>query len=128
MRVVLGKLQCPFICFCKPSSQIYTSRPLRLENTPQTTEQTQTQTQTQTKSQTEINESCMYEDDATEVNESEDGIGITNHNQNPGCLESCLTKASSQKSEPATCAQKKKVQWLDFLGKELAQIREFESR
>ncbi|KAJ7955441.1 Nuclear polyadenylated RNA-binding protein [Quillaja saponaria] len=35
MRVLLCKIHCPsFICFCKPSSHIYSPGPLKLENTP----------------------------------------------------------------------------------------------
>ncbi|KAK9692431.1 hypothetical protein RND81_09G264000 [Saponaria officinalis] len=85
MRILLCKIQCPFICFYKPSSHIYHPGPLKLENVPH--------------AQREISQTCDVSVDAV-VRES---------------------------TEPEP-AQMKKVQWLDFLGKDLAEIQEFESR
>lgn len=134
MRVLFCKNQCPFICFCKPSSHIYTHGSLRLENTPQTSLQTQTQTQTFHISEDDVTKvteagekDSRPQKQRVNVNENDNGIAVSNQDQNSGCLQSILRKSPPQKSESAAIAQKKKVQWLDFLGKDLAQIREFES-
>ncbi|XP_010673458.2 uncharacterized protein LOC104889833 [Beta vulgaris subsp. vulgaris] len=130
MRVLFCKIQCPFICFCKPSSHIYTPGPLRLENTPPTPVQTQTLRISEDDAEAEAaagDKDNRPHKQRVIVHETDDGYLIANHHQNSGSLQSCLRK-SPLKSEPGTAsAQKKKVQWLDFFGKELAQIREFKS-
>lgn len=88
MRLLLCKIQCPFICFCKPSAaHLYTSAPLKLESSPHVVSS---------------------------------GLGFDKEAAN------AKTKA------PKSCIRKphdgnKRVQWMDHIGKQLAEIKEFES-
>ena len=113
MRVLLCKIDCPsFICFCKPSPHIYTSGALKLENTPNVPS-------------TLV--SFPEDSDQFPVENKEE---ILDGKQQPlaeNCLKSNLRKPNSNLVDP-TEKQKKRVQWMDLLGKQLVDIREFESR
>ncbi|KAL2470036.1 hypothetical protein Adt_38172 [Abeliophyllum distichum] len=113
MRILFCKIHCPFICFCKPSAaHLYTSGPLKLENTPHVPSTAVTvsdATDNLTGETTEVkNESLNGKLDAENV------------------LKSCIKKPTSG-HDASKEIEKKKVQWKDNLGKELAEIKEFES-
>ncbi|XP_010552317.1 PREDICTED: uncharacterized protein LOC104822699 [Tarenaya hassleriana] len=124
MRVLLCKIQCPFICFCKPSPHIYTAGSLKLDNTPHVS------------STTVVSANDDHLDDTHEGNDHVDGHGNEfredsrvdgkeEEGQDAGkVLKSCLRKADSGETEREK--KKKKVQWVDLIGKEIAEIREFE--
>lgn len=142
MRVLLCKIQCPsFICFCKPSPHIYAAGSLKLENTPQVSSST---------SVVDDHDHDDNDDDAhVVVEEEEEDVDHLNGLLNEVRGEVCaveekkeeeeeghsngeILKSSLKKevldSEEGGKKEKKKVQWVDLMGKELAEIREFESR
>lgn len=140
MRVLLCKIQCPsFICFCKPSPHIYASGSLKLENTPQVSSSTTV---------VDDHDRDDKDDDDVHVVEEEEVVnhvdGLLNEVREEDCAvevkkeeEEGLSNGeilkSSLKKEVLDSAddgrrEKKKVQWVDLMGKELAEIREFESR
>ncbi|KAG5398715.1 hypothetical protein IGI04_020529 [Brassica rapa subsp. trilocularis] len=136
MRVLLCKIQCPsFICFCKPSPHIYASGSLKLEDTPPP----------QVSSVVDDNDDDQYVDAQVEevvdhvdslVNEGteeecavegkEEDCALEEGQSNGEILKSSLKKETLD-SEDGERREKKKVQWVDLMGKELAEIREFES-
>ncbi|KAJ4871149.1 hypothetical protein Rs2_47230 [Raphanus sativus] len=106
MRVLLCKIQCPsFICFSKPSTSthIYASGSLRLENTPGV-------------SSSKKGEDCTLEEKQEETH----GEIILKSSFKKEALDSAVGERMEE--------EKKKVQWVDLMGKELAEIREFECR
>ncbi|KAJ6714181.1 hypothetical protein OIU85_025765 [Salix viminalis] len=121
MRVLFCKIRCPFICFCKPSPRIYGPGPgpLKLENSPHVPS---------TAVISVVAADASYDDDhvlndSVEVKEGNAGVyGEEPQAQNG--LKSSLKKAGFDSKE----VDKKKVRWIDSLGKELVEIREFESR
>ncbi|EEF38990.1 hypothetical protein RCOM_0343080 [Ricinus communis] len=124
MRVLFCKIHCPsFICFCKPSaSLLYTAAgPLKLESRPHVPSST---TATTTTTATVI--SVAITDSINEVIEESLDV-VVDEKQSQG-LKSSLKKSSLLDSEQVDEKKKKTVQWMDLLGKELVQIREFESR
>lgn len=116
MRVLFCKIHCPsFICFCKPSPHIYTPGPLKLENTPHVPSQLVSvpEASDQLPGQIKVSEEAL------------DG------QQHPpeNCRKSSLKKPNADSAAPIPNEeQKKRVQWMDFLGKELVAVKEFESR
>ncbi|KAG6783499.1 hypothetical protein POTOM_012948 [Populus tomentosa] len=117
MRVLFSKIHCPsFICFCKPSPSIYTPGPLKLENSPHVPS-----TAIISVADASSNDNHVLSD-SIEVKEGSVGVdGKQPERQNS--LKSSLKRAAFDSTE----GDKKKVQWIDFLGKELVEIREFES-
>ena len=117
MRVLSCKIHCPsFICFCKPSvAHLYNSGPLKLENTPHVPS---TVVSVSTDSSDQL---CGEEIEIKE--ESGDG-NQQQQQQTENVLKSCVKKVSNESKE----VEKKKVQWMDNFGKELVEIKEFESR
>lgn len=122
MRVLFCKTHCPFICFCKPSSHIYTPRPLKLESSPHVASTTAV-----------VSVSNDHHVDADSVGVKEESVVVDEKKQERGegggeagenCIKSSLKKEALYSKE----VEKKKVQWMDFLGKELVEIREFETR
>ncbi|CAB4312592.1 unnamed protein product [Prunus armeniaca] len=115
MRLLFCKIHCPpFICFCKPSPHIYTPGPLKLEDIPHPPLPSKLVSVPETSDQ--------LSDDTNEIKEENlDGI------PKPAepCLKSSLRKRISDSSAPKQ-ELKKRVQWMDFFGKELVEIREFE--
>ncbi|PON98031.1 nuclear polyadenylated RNA-binding protein [Trema orientale] len=108
MRVLFGKIHCPsFICFCKPSPHIYT--PGQFENTPHVPPKTSDQVLGENKVKEEILDGKQQQQLAENR------------------LKSNLKKPNSDPDSPKE-KEKKRVQWIDLLGKELVEIREFESR
>lgn len=117
MRVLFCKIHCPsFICFCKPSPSIYTPGPLKLENSPCVPSTAIISVANASTNDHVSSDSIEVKDESVEV----DG----KQSQAQNCLKSSLKKAALDSKE----IEKKKVQWIDFLGKELVEIREFESR
>ncbi|KAJ9153317.1 hypothetical protein P3X46_026767 [Hevea brasiliensis] len=123
MRVLFCKIHCPpFVCFCKPSSSIYTAGPLKLENSPQVPS---TAVISVANASSKFNDHHVYSDsigvkeESSEVDVDVDGKQSKAQN----CLKSSLIKSDLDSKE----VEKKRVQWMDFLGKELVEIREFES-
>ncbi|XP_061976342.1 uncharacterized protein LOC133697647 [Populus nigra] len=143
MRLLFCKIHCPFICFCKPSPRIYGPAPLKLENSPHVPS---------TAVISVVDASCDDDhvlNDSVEVKEGSVGVdGKQSQAQNDdhvlndsvevkkgsvgvdgkqsqaqNGLRSSLKKADFDSKE----VDKKKVRWMDFLGKELVEIREFES-
>lgn len=131
MRVLFCKIHCPsFICFCKPSAaaaHLYNSGPLKLDNTPHvlslTVEPVVSTTSCDQLSGEAIevrNERCVDEGKLEQAD--------TNHN-NAIALKSCIKrKECASDSGATTQVEKKRVQWMDNLGDELAEVKEFESR
>ncbi|KAF8074280.1 hypothetical protein N665_1116s0018 [Sinapis alba] len=145
MRVLLCKIQCPsFICFSKPSPHIYSSGSLKLENTPQVSSSTTVVV--------DDNDDDHYVD--AHVEEGVDHVdGLLNEVRVEDCAiegkeEDCSTLEEKQEEEEGQSdgeilksslkkevldsadsgrMEKKTVQWVDLMGKELAEIREFES-
>lgn len=117
MRFMFGKIHCPpFICFCKPSPHIYTPGPLKLENAPHPNPHVHS---------SKPDTSDQLPDDPIEIKEES-----LDENPKPAenSLKGNLRKPNS--SDPAAPKEelKKRVQWMDFVGKELVEIREFECR
>lgn len=118
MRVLFCKIHCPsFICFCKPSAHIYTPGPLKLENTPHP------HVPSNLVSVPEASDQLPGEAKITEETIDREKQQYPTQN----CRKSSLKKPNSGPGSPNE-GQKKRVQWMDFLGKELVAIREFESR
>ncbi|KAL5766934.1 hypothetical protein ACOSP7_017551 [Xanthoceras sorbifolium] len=186
MRVLFCKIHCPsFICFCKPTSHIYTPGPLKLENSPhvplttttpvvsltdddhQHHQQQQLVSGLDNEETTQVKEESVVVDsqkqqqqqkgegegeeqegqddneETTQVKEEsvvvdgqkqqqqqqQEGEGEEQEGQEgEGESEDCPGRSSLKKAvSDLKQAQKKKVQWMDFLGKELVEIREFET-
>lgn len=136
MRVLLCKIHCPFICFCKPSSHIYTAGPLKLEDTPlplplpHSHPDSISEDAVAGEAEDKDNRTHQKKRVLNNQNEDEDGNGNSNgHSQNQiaNGLRSSLRKSSPPSESESGHNQKKRVRWLDFIGKELAEIREFES-
>ncbi|CAN7112578.1 uncharacterized protein LOC103849772 [Brassica rapa] len=126
MRVLLCKIQCPsFFCFCKPSPHIYAaSGSLKVENTPP-----QVSSPSITTTVVDDNDDHYVDAHAAEcvdgdhaIEEKEEACGVE-EKQEGGILKSSLKKEVLDSPR----VEKKKVQWVDLMGKELAEIREFES-
>lgn len=116
MRVLFCKIHCPFICFCKPSAaHLYTPGPLKLENTPQAPSSVVSVSDT---SDQLSGETTLVKEDDLDGKEPTENV-----------IKSCIKKLPTP-TPPAASKniERKKVQWIDNLGKELAEIREFESR
>ncbi|KAL4591270.1 hypothetical protein LXL04_004228 [Taraxacum kok-saghyz] len=120
MRVLFCKIHCPsFICFCKPSTatHLYNSGPLKLESSPHTPpspvvidpcEQNHVDEEV-----IDVNNKEISEDEKQEL-EIESIV-----------LRSCMkNKCDSESRSPI---DRKKVQWMDHLGKQLVDMKEFES-
>ncbi|CAF1704361.1 unnamed protein product [Brassica napus] len=142
MRVLLCKIQCPsFICFSKPSPHIYTSGSQRLESTPP-------QVSFSTTTVVEANDDHYVDGLLNEVREEDCGTEEEEEEEEQGqchgeilksktrrreghshgeILKSSLKKEVSDSADGGTM-EKKKVQWVDLMGKELAEIHEFKSR
>ncbi|XP_058084752.1 uncharacterized protein LOC131232497 isoform X2 [Magnolia sinica] len=117
MRVLSYKFHCPsFICFCKSSAlPIFSPCPLKLENTHHVS--SAPDAVGQLPDEKEKVEADKERVDG-EVFEVEDDVDVE-----------FLPKSSLKKpvsgSDPKE-VEKGRVQWMDFLGKELVEIREFE--
>ncbi|CAL5357893.1 unnamed protein product [Camellia sinensis] len=129
MRVLLCNIHCPpFICFCKPSSaaaHLYTPPgPLKLENTP-LPHVTSTLVSVVTHHDTTSHQLSGGGGEATEAKEasSESDGNQQQQQQAENPLKSCIRKPCAEHKE----VEKKKVQWIDNMGKELVEIKEFES-
>ncbi|GMQ00553.1 hypothetical protein CsSME_00047595 [Camellia sinensis var. sinensis] len=129
MRVLLCNIHCPpFICFCKPSSaaaHLYTPGPLKLENTP-LPHVTSTLVSVVTHHDTTSHQLSGGGGEATEAKEASsesDGNQQQQQQQAENPLKSCIRKPCAEHKE----VEKKKVQWIDNMGKELVEIKEFES-
>lgn len=115
MRILFCKIHCPFICFCKPSAaHLYTSGPLKLENAPH------------------VPSTAVIVSDATDNKLTGDTNEVKNESLNgsldaENVLKSCIKKPTSG-HDAFNEIEKKNVQWKDNFGKELAEIKEFESR
>ncbi|KAA8549697.1 hypothetical protein F0562_001285 [Nyssa sinensis] len=114
MRVLFCKIHCPsFICFCKPSAaHLYSPGPLKLENTPHVPSTVVSITNT----------SEQLSGETTEVKEE----SLDGKQEIEQVLKSCIRKAPSEPGASKE-VEKKKVQWMDNVGKELVEIKEFES-
>ncbi|KAK3204866.1 hypothetical protein Dsin_018912 [Dipteronia sinensis] len=128
MKVLFCKIHCPsFICFCKPTSHIYTPGPLKLENSPHVPSTTTTVVSLTDNHQLVCG---LDNEDANQVKEESvlDGQkqqqAAGEEEESDNCTRSSLKKEVSDSKQSQ---KKKKVQWMDLLGKELVEIREFES-
>lgn len=136
MRVLFCKIHCPsFICFCKSTSHIYTPGPLKLENTPHVPS-------TETVADDDHQFVCGDADEETrrdkdenlvvngkrqqhQVEEEEREGGGQEEEESEFCPRSSLKKFNLELEQQP---RKKKVQWMDLLGKDLVEIKEFEAR
>ncbi|EOA33066.1 hypothetical protein CARUB_v10016399mg [Capsella rubella] len=139
MRVLLCKIQCPsFICFCKPSPHIYASGSLKLENTPPQVSPSTTVVHDRDHHDDNVDDAHVDEEavDHVDVLLSEDreedcaALEVKKEEEeghtNGEILRSSLRKEVLDSADGGR-REKKKVQWVDLMGKELAEIREFES-
>ena len=116
MRFFFCKIHCPsFICFCKPSPHIYTAGPLKLENSPHEPSKPVSVLKASDKLPSET------------IEDKEESLDGKQQQPVEEYLKSSLQKPSSE-SGAVKEVQKKRIQWMDYLGKELVEIREFESR
>ncbi|KAJ8770123.1 hypothetical protein K2173_011218 [Erythroxylum novogranatense] len=134
MRLLFCKIHFPlFICFCKTSTGIYTSRPLKLENTPLASSTTAVSVPDVTSKNTPLASSttAVSVPDVTSNNHASVELADTteeildadeNKIKTGNLLKSCLKKQVLDSKK----AEKKRVQWRDFLGEELVEIREFQ--
>uniref|UniRef100_A0A2N9H8D4 Uncharacterized protein n=1 Tax=Fagus sylvatica TaxID=28930 RepID=A0A2N9H8D4_FAGSY len=115
-RIELVAIHCPsFICFCKPSPHIYTAGPLKLENSPHEPSKPVSVLKASDKLPSET------------IEDKEESLDGKQQQPVEEYLKSSLRKPSSE-SGAVKEVQKKRIQWMDYLGKELVEIREFESR
>ncbi|KAJ0242402.1 Nuclear polyadenylated RNA-binding protein [Hirschfeldia incana] len=125
MRVLLCKIQCPsFFCFCKPSPHIHAaSASLKLEeNTPPQVDDNDDDDDHYVDAHAAECVDHVDEDHALE--EKEEACAVEEKQEKGEILRSSLKKKAVLDSPRE---KKKKVQWVDLMGKELAEIREFES-
>lgn len=125
MRVLFCKIHCPFICFCKPSSHIYTPGPLKLESSPHVA------------STTVVSVGDDHHVYAERVGVKEESVVVDGkkqqHQEGEGereeeeACENCVKSSLKKEALDSKEVEKKKVQWMDYLGKELVEIREFEA-
>lgn len=114
MRVLFCKIHCPFICFCKPSvPHLYNPGPLKLENTAHVPS---TVVSVADSSDQLSGEFIEVKEEGTDGNLQAENV----------LRKSCIRNISTELGAP-TEVTKKKVQWMDKLGKELVEIKEFES-
>ncbi|KAI3412395.1 uncharacterized protein J3R85_017434 [Psidium guajava] len=115
MRFLFCKLHCPpFVCFCKPSPHIYTPGPLKLEDAPHVPPPV-------------VSVSDGSDQLCGETTEVGDDVALDGKN---GETDKVIIKSSLKKKKAgleALCGEKKQVQWVDLSGKELAEVREFDS-
>ncbi|KAJ4893527.1 hypothetical protein Rs2_20321 [Raphanus sativus] len=130
MRVLLCKIQCPsFVCFCKPSPNLYASGSLKLEDTPppQVSSVDDDADQYIDAQVEEVvdhrEEECATEGDCglEEIKEGQSNVEILKSSFKKEAIDPEDGERREKKKK------KKKVQWVDLMGKELAEIREFES-
>ncbi|XP_059628757.1 uncharacterized protein LOC132271408 [Cornus florida] len=116
MRVLFCKIHCPpFICFCKPSSaHLYTPGPLKLGNSPHVP--------STVVSSVDDTSGAQISGETTEVKEE----SLDGKQESQRVLKSCIRKRIVELGGPKE-AEKKRVQWMDNLGKELVEVKEFES-
>ncbi|KAH0934179.1 hypothetical protein HID58_011296 [Brassica napus] len=145
MRVLLCKIQCPsFICFSKPSPHIYTPGSQRLESTPP-------QVASSASTVVDDNDDDHYVDAHVEegvdhvngllnkvretdyvIEEKEEDCTLEEKQEeeeghSDGEILRSSTKEVLDSADGGIMEKKKKVQWVDLMGKELAEVREFES-
>ncbi|KAG9452017.1 hypothetical protein H6P81_004921 [Aristolochia fimbriata] len=120
MRVLFCKFQCPsFVCFCKSPVPIFSPCPLKLEDT-----------QNVSSSLSPIPDSGnQLADEKVELEKEKDKDKEKEKDvlcREAGVLpKSSLRKPSGSDSSDSEVV-KGRVQWMDFLGKELVEIKEFE--
>ncbi|KAL0676146.1 hypothetical protein Bca4012_004127 [Brassica carinata] len=116
-----------FICFSKPSPHIYTSGSLKLENTPP-------QVSFSTTTVVEANDDHYVDGLLDEVREEDCGteekeeecVFEEKQEEEQGQCHGEILKSSLRKKALDGRMERKQVQWVDVMGKELAEIREFE--
>lgn len=113
MGILFCKIHSPFICFCKPSAPpccLYSQPQLKLGSTPRVPSSTVV----------DADGTVEFTGEAGEVNPPQ---RIKQAAINC-CRRSCIRKSGMPKQIEK---KKKSVQWVDNLGQELAEIKEFES-
>lgn len=114
MSVFLCKIHCPLL----------SSNTLKLENTPHAS--LKTLVSATSDDDDDDHEELLDHVDCHEVREQEDGVVDAKDDAGQiGGDDTITLKSSLRKNENR---EKKKVQWVDMIGKELAEIREFENR
>ncbi|XP_042516180.1 uncharacterized protein LOC122090609 [Macadamia integrifolia] len=138
MWVLFGKFHCPsFICFCKPSSHLLSPSPLKLENIPHVPSPLssvpdavgQFSSETIGVKNESFNGNQVENFPKSTLHLSVETIEVKNESFNGNQVEnfpkSSLKKPSSESGVKKE-VEKARVQWIDFLGKELVEIKEFE--
>ncbi|KAI3706295.1 hypothetical protein L6452_23930 [Arctium lappa] len=127
MRVLFCKIHCPsFICFCKPSTatHLYNHGTLKLENS----HHAPPPPPSVVTDPSDLNHQNHVSPDVEEIVEVEEKVILEDGKQEQEesvVLRSCMkNKEDSQSRSPI---ERKKVQWMDNLGKQLVDIKEFES-
>ncbi|KAK6145062.1 hypothetical protein DH2020_021882 [Rehmannia glutinosa] len=119
-KVLFCKIQCPFMCFYKASAaHLYTSEPLKLENTPN---HIVPSTAYAVPDVSDHDSRLVYGDVSDNSSSGVEEEGENGNLEAENVLKSCIKKLPTEE------VGKKRVQWKDKLGKELAEIKEFESR
>ncbi|KAI9195834.1 hypothetical protein LWI28_018533 [Acer negundo] len=123
MRVLFCKIHCPsFICFCKPTSHIYTPGPLKLENSPHVPSTTTITDDHQLVCGLDNEDANQVKEDSVVDGQKQQEAAGKEEEESENCPRSSLKKEVLDSKQ-----SQKKVQWMDLLGKELVEIREFES-
>lgn len=126
MRVLFCKIHCPsFICFCKPStaSHLYNSGPLKLENSHNATSAPSLVVSADPSDHKNHVEELIEVVHEKEISEEDGRHELEVENI---VLRSCMKNNGDLQSRSPI--DRKKVQWMDNIGKQLVDIKEFESR
>ncbi|KAK6145026.1 hypothetical protein DH2020_021846 [Rehmannia glutinosa] len=108
------------MCFYKASAaHLYTSEPLKLENTPN---HIVPSTAYAVPDVSDHDSRLVYGDVSDNSSSGVEEEGENGNLKAENVLKSCIKKLPTEE------VRKKRVQWKDKLGKELAEIKEFESR
>nr|DAD30162.1 TPA_asm: hypothetical protein HUJ06_031630 [Nelumbo nucifera] len=114
MRVLFCKSHCPsFICFCKPPPRLLCPSPLKLDDSPHVPSPVSPVPDAVVQP---FNGSIEFNDERLDGEQQAENFPKSN-----------LKKPSSGPDAPKE-VEKARVQWMDFLGKELVEVKEFEPR
>lgn len=113
MRVLSCKLQCPSICFSKSTHIIEYSSASKSENV----QETSADGISRSNSNTHVLEINISEDKTVKYNKENelDAAEVVD-----------VPKSSLKKSQEFGAGTKGRVKWMDYVGKELVEIKEFE--
>ncbi|CAL1386107.1 unnamed protein product [Linum trigynum] len=115
MRLLVFKIHCPSFRFCNPSQSICRGEQLKFNKKKKSiSNQVLCSTEHKQLAEEERKEVITSSSSSSAVDDDDEG------------LQSCLRSGEVTKGDDAERNKKKKVQWVDFVGKPLFDIREFE--